>query len=146
MKIRIVHYVPSVSPLVEAFVDIEVDSWVRYNGLNLLRDGTLRPAQLTPFRNGQRLFRDAVQILDTDLAQLVAADILAAIRTHVALLPAERRSLPPLLNRPPKTPPKLTVEPVGKLTVQPAGKLTLPPPERLLARRKILTARRVSPQ
>jgi len=131
MEIRVVQYVASVSPIVQAFVDVEIDGWLRFNGLNLLRDGTLRPAQLTPWRNGRRLFRDAVQILDTDLAELVAADILAAIRAHVALLPAERRSLPPVLHRPPKTPPQLTVEPAGKLTVQPAGKLRLPPPARL---------------
>ena len=87
MNIRIVWYVPSISPLVQAFVDVEIDGWLRFNGLNFLRDGTLRAAQLTPPRDGKGLFRGAVQILDADLSKLLAADIVAAIRAHIGFSP-----------------------------------------------------------
>ena len=83
MNIKIVNYTPSGSPLVQAFVDIEIDGWLRFNGLNFHRDGQLRPAQLTRWRQGNpgnhKIYRDAVQILDADLANLLAADIVAAI-------------------------------------------------------------------
>jgi hypothetical protein len=45
MTIRITRYTLSTSPLVQAFVDIEVDGWLRFKGLNYNRDGTLRSAQ-----------------------------------------------------------------------------------------------------
>lgn len=100
MKIRVVHYRPSASPTVQAFFDVELGGWLRINGLNLHRDGSLRPAQLSWMRDGQREYRDAVLILDTDLAQQLTADILATIHAHVALLPPEHRMRPPA---PPKT-------------------------------------------
>jgi hypothetical protein len=97
VTIRIVHYAASASPLVQAFVDVEVDGSLRFNGLNFLRDGSLRPAQLTQMlREGKRRYRDAVTILDPDLEKLLAAEILAAIQKHVALLPPELRMRPPL--------------------------------------------------
>jgi hypothetical protein len=54
-----------------AFVDIEVDGWLRFHGLNHNRDGTLRSAQLTPWRHGKRLFFDAVEIADADLREVL---------------------------------------------------------------------------
>jgi hypothetical protein len=129
MNIRIVRYAPSISPLVQAFVDVEIDAWLRFNGLNFLRDGTLRPAQLTPWRDGKRLFYDAVQILDADLSKLVAADILIAIRAHMALLPPEQRLLPPA---PPKSPTPASPSAAGRWAKP------LPPPQRLLAGRRRL--------
>jgi hypothetical protein len=94
MHIEVVSYVASVSPLVQAFVDIEVDGWLRFNGVNFLRDGTLKPAQLTPWRNGKRMFRDAVEIPDADLRELLTEEILAAIHAHIETLPPERRMKP----------------------------------------------------
>jgi hypothetical protein len=114
MQIRIVRYVPSTSPLIQAFVDIELDGWLRFNGLNYHRDGTLRSAQLTPWRHGKRLYFDAVEILDADLGTLLTTDILAAINAHVQALPPEarvRRVKPPEpkkpepINRPKPVPP-----------------------------------------
>jgi hypothetical protein len=137
MKVRVVHFVASTSFLVEAFVDVEVDGWIRFNGLNLLRDGTLGPAQLSAWRDGQRLFRDAVQILDADLSRLVGDEILAAIRAHVALLPADRRSLPPKTVSPkPAVPP----QPAPRAPAKPASVKPLPPPSRLLTRPNPLRA------
>ena len=69
MRIKVVNYAPSASPMVLAFVDIELDGWLRFNGLNLDRDGGLRSAQLTATRAGQRsylLHSDrSVTVLDT---------------------------------------------------------------------------------
>jgi hypothetical protein len=96
MQIKIVSYTASASRTVQAFVDAEIDGWIRVNGLNWMRDGTIRSAQLTPWGNGKRLFRDAVQILNDDLSKLLAADILMAISQHVAMLPPQERIKAPL--------------------------------------------------
>jgi hypothetical protein len=102
MKIEVVYYRASYSPLVQAFVNIEVDGWLRFVGLNLLRDGRLWSAQLTTFTGTgtKRIYRDAVQILDPDLRELLTADILDAIQTYIATLPEEERIKPP---RPPRS-------------------------------------------
>jgi hypothetical protein len=105
-------------------VNVEIDGWLRLNGLNLLRDGTLKPAQLSPWQPGnshKRLYWDAVQILDGVLAKRLAADILRAIRAHVAGLPEKRRQRPPvaLKHMPSQSP--------GPAKLKP-----LPPPERLM--------------
>jgi hypothetical protein len=137
IEIRVVQYFASVSPTVEAFVDVEIDGWLRFNGLNLLREGTLRSAQLTPWRNGRRMFRDAVQVVDADLDKLLSADILAAIQAYAALLPGERRRRPPLtpdeiraLPQPP--PPQRGTNPAARSTAPtPRRREPLPPPARL---------------
>jgi hypothetical protein len=104
MKIEVVYYRASYSPLVQAFVNVVVDDWLQFVGLNLLRDGSLKSAQLTTFTGigtgTKRIYRDAVQILDPDLRALLTADILAAIRQHVETLPPEERIKPP---RPPRS-------------------------------------------
>src|SRR5262249_24290834 len=113
--------------LMQAFVDVEIDGWLRFNDLNFLRDGTLHAAQLTPRRDGKRLFRGAVQILDADLSKLLAADIVAAIRAHIALLPAEPRLRPPAPLKP--KPQAHPIPPPLPNRLKP-----LPPPQRLLTR------------
>jgi hypothetical protein len=134
VKIRVVNYTASISSLVQAFVDIEVDGWLRFNGLNLHRDGKLWSAQLTRIVQGKRVYRNAVQILDGDLSELLRADILDAIRAHIETLPPEERV------RPPK-PPGQMIEPRKPETVKKAvtndhcfanGRKPVPPPARLL--------------
>ena len=98
MHIKVVNYAPSSSPLVQAFVDVELDGWLRFNGLNFDRDGGLRSAQLTATRDGKRSYLSAVVVIDKDLRELLAADILAAIHAYVASLPPDQRMRPP---RPP---------------------------------------------
>jgi hypothetical protein len=144
LTIRIVNYTASASPLVQAFVNVEIDGWLRLNGLNLYRDGTLRAAQLTPIRQGKRLYIDAIQVLDADLSKRLAADILAAIHAHIALLPVERRLRPPIAPKPPREPKSSAAAPAQKPSPSPAAikpastksappKLKpLPPPQRLL--------------
>ena len=135
MNIRIVNYAASASPLVQAFVDVEIDGWLRFNGLNFLRAGGLGPARLRAWGDGKRLYRDAVEILDADLAKQLTADILAAIEAHVALLPVERRARPPV-EPPPREPKSSVAAAAGKASPSPGppGGKPLPPPERLLAR------------
>ena len=99
MEIRISNYFASVREDVQAFVDIELNGWLRFKGIHYLRDGTLRSAQLTPIRNGRRVFLPAVEVLDADLCELLTADILAAIHQHLETLPPEKRVKPP---RPPE--------------------------------------------
>jgi hypothetical protein len=138
MNIRVVGYTASFSPIVQAFVNLEIDGWLRFNGLNFMSDGTLNPAQLTPQRKpGKRIYIDAVQVIDPDLAQLVAADILKAIGAHVALLRAERRSKPPVewKPEPQKVDPK-KVEPKAAAAAAAPERKPLPPPVRLARRRK----------
>jgi hypothetical protein len=104
MQIKILNYRALSSPLVMAFVDIELDGWLRFIGLNLMRDGSLRAAQLKT-RSGSRegwLYFPAIVIPDDDLRELLISEILAAIRAHVASLPPEKRMRPP---RPPAVPP-----------------------------------------
>lgn len=122
MQIRVLRYVPSTSPLVQAFVDVLVDDWLQFNGLNLNRNGTLRSAQLT-WRDEKRRFRDAVEIPDADLRQLVIEEILAAIQAHIQTLPPEQRV------KPVKVPVEITKpEPLNRPK-------PVPPPARLLVAR-----------
>jgi hypothetical protein len=128
MNIRIVNYTTSASPLVQAFVSVEIDGWLRLNGLNYLRDGMLKPAQLTYHRDHHRHYLDAVQVLDTDLAQSLAAEIAQAIQAHIALLPeAQRLKTPAPSRRGPKK-----AEPAAPKAIPPPAALPpLPPPLRL---------------
>jgi hypothetical protein len=162
MNIRVVNYTPSGSPLVQAFVDVEIDNWIRFNGLNFHRDGTLRSAQLTPSRQGNpgnhRVYRDAVKILDEDLAKVIAAEIVAAIQAHIVLLPEEGRLRPPVPSKRPSKPSqspaaqgnnaapvkatvaaplapaaaRVTVQPDGGRPPGPTKLKPLPPPQRLM--------------
>ena len=83
VQVKILRYHATTRDAVQAFVDIELNGWLRLNGVHFQRDGTLRSAQLTPLRNGQRLFIPAVEVLDADLRELLTADILAAIHQHL---------------------------------------------------------------
>lgn len=96
MQITIVYYAASTRPDVQGFFDVEVDGLLRFNGIHLLRDGTLRAMQLTPLIAGRRMFRSAVEVLDADLRARLESEILAAIREHIETLPEEQRSKPPL--------------------------------------------------
>jgi hypothetical protein len=139
MHIRIVNYFASIRDHIQAFVDIEIDGWLRFSGIHLQRDGTLRSAQLTPMRKGRRAFLPAVEVVDPDLRELLTAEILAAIHQHLETLPPEKRMRPPQpivpraqpgLQRAPETP-------AAALHPQPtsAKPLPLPPPRRLLVDR-----------
>jgi hypothetical protein len=126
--------------MVQAFVDVEIDGWLRLNGLNYHRDGSLKAAQLIQWRRGgEHRYRDALQILNADLAKRLATDILAAIQTHVALLPPEQRMRPPLAPKASRVPPaSLGAPPEKPKPSPPPQRKPLPPPARLLARRRIL--------
>ena len=137
MQIRVLNYVAIASPIVQAFLDIEVDGWLRFIGLNYLRDGSLRAAQLKKRRNGNWLYFPAVVIPDDELRELLAGEILAAIHAHIETLPPERRAKPPRVEQKPVERPG--PEPVNRpLPVRPvaipaAAKPKLPPPLKLLA-------------
>jgi hypothetical protein len=126
MHIRIVNYALSASPKVQAFVDVELDGWLRFNGLNFDRDGGLRSAQLVATRDGQRNYLSAVVVIDQDLRELLASDILAAIHEYLATLPPESRIRPP---RPPKLP-----DPAKPKSI--TRQMPLAPPNRLLVAKK----------
>jgi hypothetical protein len=83
VQVKVLRYHATTRDAVQAFVDLELDGWLRLNGAHFQRDGTLRSAQLTPLRNGQRLFIPAVEVLDADLRELLTADMLAAIHQHL---------------------------------------------------------------
>jgi hypothetical protein len=91
MQIKILNYTASTRGDVHAFVDLELNGWLRFNGIHYQRDGTLRSAQLTPVRHGRRIFVPAVEVSDADLRELLAVDILAAIHAHIETLPPEKR-------------------------------------------------------
>ena len=140
MQIKIVNYSASVRDDVLAFIDLEVAGWLRLNGVHFLRDGTLKSAQLTPMRNGRRVFLPAVEVVDGDLRELLTAEILAAIHAHTESLPPERRVRPsrppapraqPGLQRAPEKPAAaLHPQPAS---ARPAPRKPLPPPRRLMA-------------
>jgi hypothetical protein len=143
MQIRIINYHAISNLKVQAFVDIELDGWLRFVGLNLMRDGSLRAAQLKT-RSGSRegwLYFPAVVIPDDDLRELLASEILAAIHAYVATLPPDQRMRPPTvrLPRPPAVPPpgkpKTLTAPVQQVKPEKSAtaKHALPPPHRLLA-------------
>jgi hypothetical protein len=120
-------------------------SWLRFNGIHLQRDGTLKSAQLTPTRHGRRFFLPAVEVVDPDLRELLATEILAAIHQHLETLPPEKRMRPPQPivpraqpgQREPETPVvALHAQPASAVPARPAilaPRKPLPPPRRLLA-------------
>jgi hypothetical protein len=99
MHIQIVGYALSVNPKIQALVDVLIDDWLRVNGLNYCRDGTLGSAQLTWQHNARRHYRSSIVIEDADLRELVLQEINVAFGAHIASLREEQRMLPP---RPPK--------------------------------------------
>jgi hypothetical protein len=99
MHIQIVGYALSVNPRIQAFVDVLIDDWLRVNGLNYCRDGTLSSAQLTWQHNARRHYRSSIVIEDADLRELVLQEIKVALDAHIASLREKQRMLPP---RPPK--------------------------------------------
>jgi hypothetical protein len=150
MQIKILTYFASVRSDVQAFIDLEVNGWLRFNGIHFQRDGTLRSAQLTPMRNGRRVFLPAVEVFDADLRELLTADILAAIHKHLETLPPEKRVKPPRPIAPSDRPvnaQRAPEKPAATLHAQPASAIpeprkptpekanpkTLAPPLRLLA-------------
>jgi hypothetical protein len=146
MKIQVICYTASYSHFVQAFVNVEIDGWLRFNGLNLLRDGTLKSAQLTHYVGNQRVYHDAVEIPDDDLRALLAADILAAIRQHIETLPPEARIRLPRLPRTPEQRAKPPVTPPPRPPLRDSrprpesngSKRPLPPPMRLQPDRRPL--------
>jgi hypothetical protein len=140
MQIKVVRYTLSASPLVQAFVDIECDRWLRIMGINFLRNGRLQSAQLTPWRPaGKRVYYNAIEIPDADLRTLIEEEILSAIHAHVATLPPEQRSKPIKPPTPPKPAPIApAVSNRQQRPFQPQPTKPLSPPDRLsVPKRKI---------
>jgi hypothetical protein len=94
-SVHVIRFITSERPQVQAFIDVEIDGWLRLNGLNLLRDGSIKPGQLTPLIAGRRCHIDSVQVIDGDLRESLTAAILAAIRAHLEKLKPEERMKPP---------------------------------------------------
>jgi hypothetical protein len=94
MQVKICKYSASTRADVQAFVDLELDGWLRINGLHLQRDNTIKSAQLTPLRDGRRVFLPAIEIVDAERRELLTGEILAAIRAHMETLPPEKREKP----------------------------------------------------
>jgi hypothetical protein len=107
--VRVIRYNACERALVQGFVDIEIDGRWRLNGLNLMRDGSMKPGQLTPMINRQRCFIDCIQVLDPDLREQLTNAILTAIHAHLETLPPEQRVKPP---RPPDRRPPASQKPV----------------------------------
>jgi len=148
MQIKILKYSASVREQIQAFIDIQINGWLRLNGIHYLRDGTLKSAQLTPMRNKRRVFLPAVEVVDADLRELLTAEILAAIHQHLETLPPEKRMRPPQPivpraqpgQREPEKPaaalpvPQYCGTKASAVTAKPDHK-PLPPPRRLLVDR-----------
>src|SRR4051812_25923860 len=94
MQVKICKYSTSTRADVQAFVDLELDGWLRLNGIHFQRDGALQSAQLTPLRDGRRVFLPAVEILDAERREMLTAEILAAIHAHMETLSPEKREKP----------------------------------------------------
>lgn len=139
MQVTILNYKLSRRTLVQAFVDIEIDGWLRINGIHFERERTLRAPQLTPWIQGQRLFIPAVEIIDP----AIESAILDAIDAHIETLPAEQRVIPakpprvdkvkPPANPAPPQPKQAQPEPAMEIKTLPPHSLlnqasTLPPP------------------
>lgn len=96
MEIKILRYTPTPRDLVQGFCDLEIDGWIRLNGLHLLRDGSVQSAKLTPFVKGRRLFISAIEIMSPTIHTGLSRDIADAIGRYLEALPPDKRSLPPL--------------------------------------------------
>jgi hypothetical protein len=150
LSVRVLRYNASDRVNVQGFCDIQIDGKWRLNGINLMRDGNVRPGQLTPLIAGRRCHIDSIQIIDPDLRESLTAAILAAIRAHLETLPPDQRVKPPRPPEPLQTGRQPQTAPVQSKSVEaatpaaplkpkpihtkpPAMKPKLPPPARLLA-------------
>jgi hypothetical protein len=99
--VRVFRYNASTRAAVQGFADVEIDGKWRVNGLNLMRDGSLKAGQLTPLIHNRRCSIDSIQIIDEALRESLTAAILTVIRSHVnRLLPEERvKPQPPELRK-----------------------------------------------
>jgi hypothetical protein len=107
-NVRVARYNASTRAAVQGFADIEIDGKWRVNGVNLMRDGTIKPGQLTPLINNRRCYIPSIEILDPDLLESLTAAIRTAIHAHLETLPPDERVKPP---RPPE--PRKPAEPPG---------------------------------
>ena len=144
--VRVIRYHAVERAQVQGFVDIEINGVLRLNGVNLMRDGSIRPGQLTPLIHNKRCYIDSIQVLDEDLRESLRTAILAAIQAHLETLPPEQRVKPPRQSGPRPSTDRMPAasakpsavpikpKPVGTAVAKPrAGKPKLPPPVRLLA-------------
>jgi hypothetical protein len=92
--VRVVRYNACARVAVQGFADIEIDGKWRLNGINLLRDGSIKAGQLTPLIHNRRCYIPSIEILDPDLRESLTAAILAAIHTHLESLPPDQRAKP----------------------------------------------------
>jgi hypothetical protein len=97
--VRVLSYRTTDRAAVQAFVDIEIDALWRLNGVNLLRDGSLKPGQLTPLIGHRRCYIDSIRIIDEAVRKQWETAILAAIRAHLETLLPDQQVKPP---RPPE--------------------------------------------
>jgi hypothetical protein len=79
---------------VQAFLDVEIGGRLRLNGLLFMRNGNVKPGQLTPLIHGRRSFMNYIEIIDEDLRQRWTEAIRAAINEHLKTLPPEERMKP----------------------------------------------------
>jgi hypothetical protein len=93
--VRVIRYQASNRILVQGFADVEVDGWLRLNGINLMRDGSLKPGQLTPLIGHRRCYIDSIQVIDGSVRKQWETTILAAVREHLETLPPDQRVKPP---------------------------------------------------
>jgi hypothetical protein len=142
LSVHVIRFITSERPQVQAFIDVVINGWLRLNGLHLMRDGSLRAAQLTPLIRGKRAHIDSIQVIDRDLRESLTAAILAAIREHLETLPPDQRVKPPRPREPDRRPPQTVAvaklapirpKPIESARAQPALKPQLPPPAKLLA-------------
>jgi hypothetical protein len=144
--VRVIRYHAVERAQVQGFVDIEINGVLRLNGVNLMRDGSIRPGQLTPLIHNKRCYIDSIQVLDEDLRESLRTAILAAIQAHLETLPPEQRVKPPRPpeSRQPDKRPAASAKPLAAVPIKPkpagpavvkhpAGKPKLPPPVRLLS-------------
>jgi hypothetical protein len=101
-QIRVIRYSASDRPVVRAFADVEIDGTWRANGINLLRDGSIKPGQLTPLINHRRVYIPSIEILDANLRESLITAIRDAIMAHLRTLPPEQREKPPRPSEPRK--------------------------------------------
>jgi hypothetical protein len=103
LHVRVLRYNACTRAAVQGFADVEIDGKWRLNGLNVMRDGSLKAGQLTPLIHGRRTYIPSVEVTDPDLRDSLTAAILAAIQAHLQSLPTDERVLPPRPLEPRKT-------------------------------------------
>src|SRR4029453_10885571 len=76
---------------VQGFADVEIDGKWRLNGINLLRNGSIKSGQLTPLIKNRRVYIPSIEVLDPELRESLTAAIQGAIGSHLETLPPEQR-------------------------------------------------------